>query len=330
MNTTMLFVSAALTVIFIALWFATKGDVRRQTRQIKRRMGIKGRWDDAFEIDDDELLLDPTVPAPERRSLVILIGDIFDDSARGQAMRQKLKAADIMLRPSETLALLVIAALVSFVLSEILFRQGPIVDTAIAIVCAVIVPGMYFRSRRQQRLHNFTRQLPTVAELMSNALRAGLALQGALEIVSREIGDPASEEFGLVIREVRLGGSIEDSLEALLERMPSPELDILVTALKVQRVAGGNLIKSMAALSRTLDERQRTQEEVKTMMTEPKFASYLMPVLAIGALAILNHMVPGFLDVLFRTMPGIVVLTVFILLQLGGFLLIQRIARIRV
>jgi tight adherence protein B len=330
MTTFALFAVAVMTVLTAFAWAHTASAVRRQSRQIKTRMGIKGRWDDAWEVDDDELLLDPSVPLPERRSMVLFIGDIFDDSERGKTMRVHLKAADIDLKPSETLALLVVAALGSFVLTELLLRQGPIVDGVIAVVVAVIVPALVFRSRRDRRLQNFTKQIPAIAELMSNALRAGMALQGAMEVVAREIGDPAGEEFGLLIREVRLGGSIDDSLEALLKRMPSAELEIMVTALKVQRVAGGNLIKSMSALARTLDERQRTHEEIKTLMTEPKFASYLMPVLAVGALAILNHMVPGFLDVLFRTIPGILVLTIFILLQVGGFLLIQRISRIKV
>ena len=128
----------------------------------------------------------------------------------------------------------------------------------IALLTAVIVPWLILRSRRDRRLHNFTGQLPIAAELMSNALRAGLSLQGAIELVAREIGDPAREEFGLVVREVRLGGSLADALEALEHRMPSTDLEVMVTALLVQRVAGGNLIKSMGALSQTLIERQRT------------------------------------------------------------------------
>jgi tight adherence protein B len=330
MSTLLVFLGAAAAVLCAFAWFQTNGEVRSQSRQIRSRMGIKGRWDDAFEVDDDELLLDPTIPVPERRSMVLFIGDIFDESERGKAMRVQLKAADILLKPSETLALLVVAAMGSFVIAELLFSQGWFVDSIIAIVVSVIIPWLIFRSRRNRRLENFTKQIPAVTELMSNALRAGMALQGAMEVVAREIGDPAGEEFGLLIREVRLGGSIDDSLESLLRRMPSPELEIMVTALKVQRIAGGNLIKSMSALSRTLDERQRTQEEIKTLMTEPKFASYLMPILAVGALAVLNRMVPGFLDVLFRTIPGIIVLAIFIGLQVGGFLLIQRISRVKV
>lgn len=330
MERLLLFLSAAGTVLALLAWLRHKHLANQQTRQIKARMGIKGRWDDAFEIDDDELLLDPTLELPERRSMVLLVGDIFDASARGQKLRETLRAADIGFKPSEALGILLLIGLLSYIVAEVLLRQGPVVDSVIAIVCAVILPWLLLRSRRDRRLQNLTRQLPAVAELMSNALRAGLSLQSAMEFVAREIGGPASEEFGLVIREVRLGGNMDDALEGLVQRVPTADLEVMVTALKVQRLAGGNLIKSMAALSRTLSERQRTHEEVKTMMTQSIFASYLMPVLAVGALAMLNYTMPGFLDVLFNTIPGILILTVFIMLQVGGFMLIQRIARIKV
>ena len=112
--------------------------------------------------------------------------------------------------------------------------------------------------------------------------------------------------------------------------MPSSDLGVMITALKVQRIAGGNLIKSMGELSRTLVERQRTHEEIRTMMAEAKFTAYLMPILSVGALALLNRAQPGFLDVLFWTAPGWIVLAAFVALQVAGFVMIQRFARIKV
>ncbi|MBA3944825.1 MAG: type II secretion system F family protein [Herpetosiphonaceae bacterium] len=330
MADTWLYASVAATALAATSWMRHANEARQQSRHIKKRMGVKGRWDDAFDIEDEELLLDPTIEVPERRSMVLVIGDIYDASPSGLVLRARLKNADLFLKPSEALALIVITGLVSYILAELLFTQGPVISAIIALVSAVVVPWLLLRSRRDRRLQNFTSQLPIAAELMSNALRAGLSLQGAIELVAREIGDPAREEFGLVVREVRLGGSLTDTLEALEQRMPSTDLEVMVTALLVQRVAGGNLIKSMGALSQTLIERQRTTEEIKTMMAEPKFTSYLMPVLSILALATLNRAVPHFLDVLFHTVPGWIVLAFFVGMQVLAFMLIQRFSRINV
>lgn len=330
MYTPLIFLSATATVLVLFAWLRNSNQTRQQTQQIKRRMGVKSVWDDAFDIDDEEMLLDPTVELPERRSMVIYVGDIFDATERGKRIRETLIQADISLKASESLGALVVFGLLSYILAELLLQQGPVVNLPIAIVCSIVLPWFFMRSRRYRRLENFTRQLPIVCELVSNGLRAGLALQGALELVAREMPSPAQDEFGRLVREVRLGGSIDESLEALLVRMPSDALEIMVTALRVQRIAGGNLIKSMAALSRTLNERQRTSEEIKTMLAQPRFASYLMPVLSVVALSSMNYMTPGFIDVLFQTVPGLLMLSVFILTQVGGFVLIQRITRIKV
>lgn len=330
MYTSLIFLSASATMILFLVWLQNAQEVSYQSRLIKKRLGIKSVWDDAMDVDDEEMLLDPTIELPERRSLVIYVGDLFDASVRSAGIRERLRQADIQVKPSEFLAALVVFALASYVVAELLLRQGPVVNTPVAVICSMLLPWLFLRARRNRRLENFTRQLPTVSELVSNALRAGLALQGALELVAREMADPAQDEFGRVIREIRLGGSIDDSLEQLQKRMPSSDLEVMVTAIRVLRIAGGNLIKCMATLSRTLSERQRTHEEIKTMLTQPKFASYLMPVLAIGTLSALNYMMPGFIDVLFWTWPGLIVLAFFIAAQVGGFLLIQRICRVKI
>lgn len=326
----LLFLTAGATTVAALAWLRQMAIAQGEARQIKRRMGIRSRWDDAFDVDDDELLLDPTLELPERRSIVLFVGDVFDESRRGQALAAVLRDADLKIKPSEALGLLVITGMLSYIAAEMTLTQGPTISGVIALICALILPWLILRSRRNRRLFNFTRQLPTVAELLANSLRAGLSLQGAIDLVTKEIGAPASEEFGMVVREVRLGGSIDESLAALERRMPSSDLGVMVTALTVQRIAGGNLIKSMSELSRTLIERQRTQEEIKTEIAQAKYTAYLMPLLSIGALAMLNRSQPGFLDVLFRTIPGLICLAIFIALQVFGFLLIQRFARIKI
>lgn len=330
MNDLLLLCVITLTVELGIAWLVQRVRVRRRARHLRRRLGVLSPWEQALEVRDDELLLDPSVELPERRSLVLLVGDAFDASTHGRRLRARLRAADLALKPSEALALVVMLALVAAVAAELLFSQGPAFDLPLGGLCALIVCWLVLRARRDRRRQTFTRQLADVAELITNALRAGLSLQNALEFVAREAPDPAREEFGAVVREMRLGGSLDDALDNLLQRMPGTDLEVMVTTIKVQRLAGGNLIKSMGALARTLSERERTNEEIKTMLSQPLFSSYLMPVLAVATLALLNRLLPGFVDVLFRTPPGWIVLLVFVGLQVGGMLLIQRLARVKV
>lgn len=326
----LIFWVSGAAMVTLLMWLRVRHTAKREHQALRERMGIERRWSAIVPPDDDELLLDPTVPLPPRRSLVPLVGDTWDRSARGERLRTTLVAADLQLKPSEAVGLMVLTALGSFIVAELLLQQGPIVDGIVALMCGVALPWLVLRGRRNRRAEMLAKQLPAVAELMSNALRAGLSLQSALELVARDMDEPAREEFELVIRELRLGGNLDDALEGLLRRAPGGDLEIIVTTLRVQRLAGGNLVQNMAALGRTLTERQRTQEEVVTMMAQSRFSSYLMPLLSLAALALMNRSIPGFIDVLFRTPLGMVVLVLFVGLQIGGFLLIQRLARINV
>lgn len=330
MSDLLLFACAAAAVVATLGWMRSTALARGQTRQIKRSMGIRSRWDDAFDVDDEEMLLDPSLELPERRSIVLFVGDIFDDSRRGRELAAKLKDADLKFKPSEALGLIVVIGMLTYIVAELSFSQGPTISGIIAVAVAILVPWLTMRARRDRRLVIFTKQLPTVAELLSNSLRAGLSLQGAIDLMAREIGGPAGEEFGIVVREARLGGGLDDSLEELEKRMPCGDLRVMNTAIRVQRIAGGNLIKSMAELSRTLIERQRTHEEIRTLVSQAMYLAYMMPALSVLALATLNRTSAGFLNPLFQTVPGWICLAVFLLLQIIGFVLIIRFARIKI
>ena len=210
MGTLILFLTAAAAVYALLLGMRSYALARVESRQIKRSMGIRSRWDDAFEVDDDELLLDPTIELPERRSLVLFVGDMFDDSERGKQLGAILRNADVRIKPSESLGVVLITGMLSYIAAEVAFTQGPIVSGSIAVIVAIVLPWLVLRSRRDRRLYNFTRQLPTVAELLANSLRAGLSLQSAIDLMTREISAPANEEFVIVVSEVRLGGSLDD------------------------------------------------------------------------------------------------------------------------
>src|SRR5688500_11259326 len=103
-----LFLSAAGTVLAALAWLRTVLGARAGGRHPMTRLGITSRWQTAFDVDDAELLLDPTIELPERRSMVIVLGDLFDAGERGRRLRATLKAADIDFKPSEAIALLVI------------------------------------------------------------------------------------------------------------------------------------------------------------------------------------------------------------------------------
>src|SRR5690606_32712742 len=111
-------------------------------------------------------------------------------------------------------------------------------------------------------LQHFNDQLADMLNLMVNGLRAGYSTMQAMEAVSREMPAPISDEFRRVVQEMQLGISMEVALDNLLRRIPSDDLDLVITAINVQREVGGNLAEIMDTISYTIRERVRVKGEI--------------------------------------------------------------------
>ena len=153
-------------------------------------------------------------------------------------------------------------------------------------------PRIYVGRLQGRRLTRFDNQLADMLNLMVNGLRAGYSIMQAMEAVSRELPPPISDEFRRVVQEMQLGVPMETALENLLRRIPSRDLDLVVTAMNVQREVGGNLAEILDTISHTIRERVRIKGEIRVLTTQAmmsgKFLA-LMPVFLIVAMYFLNR-----------------------------------------
>jgi tight adherence protein B len=128
--------------------------------------------------------------------------------------------------------------------------------------------------------------------LVVNGLRAGYSTMQAMESVSKEMPAPICEEFRRVVQEMQLGISMEAALDNLLRRIPSDDLDLVITAINVQREVGGNLAEILDTISHTIRERIRIKGEIRVLTTQTMYSGKmlaLMPVFVILALYGLNR-----------------------------------------
>ncbi len=167
--------------------------------------------------------------------------------------------------------------------------------------------------------------------MLVNSLRAGYSILQAMEAVAEEMAPPASEEFRRVVREVQLGVSMEDALNNLLRRVPSDDLDLMVTAMNIQREVGGNLAEVLDSISFTIRERVRIQGEIRALTAQGRYSGYivsLLPVLVAFLIYLIN---PTFILPMFQDrICGWPMLGIAILGVLVGNYVIQRIVNIEV
>ncbi len=209
-----------------------------------------------------------------------------EKSSFGDRISRELARADLKFKPGEYMALYVIAviggALIAFLLGGRL-----VLSAFIGAGIGALLPRMYVKNQQSKRLTRFNDQLPDMLNLMVNGLRAGFSTLQAMEAVSKELPAPICDEFRRVVQEMQLGITMEKALSNLLRRIPSQDLDFLVTAINVQREVGGNLAEIMDVISYTIRERVRIKGDIRALTSQAMYSGRALALMPIGLLCIL-------------------------------------------
>jgi tight adherence protein B len=245
-----------------------------------------------------------------------------------QQIALDLARANLKLTVSEYLIITVAVVLVTVAVTALISR-GVLVGCLFGLA-SLYMPRWYVRSRERKRVAAFNAQLADTIGIMANSLRSGYSLLQAMDLVARETPPPMGEEFGRVVLEVGLGLTPERALENLVRRINSDDLDLMVTAIKVQHEVGGNLSRILDTIGNTIRERVRIKGEIKVLTAQQSMAGYIiagLPLALTGVLLLLN---PSYVMKLFT--PGWYIIMP-ICGGLGivlGFVTIRRIVSIEV
>jgi tight adherence protein B len=213
--------------------------------------------------------------------------------------RNQLARADLKLTVSEYLGLHIISMVgMAFLAYFILFPQQ-VVMAIIAGGVGIFLPRFYVSFKTSKRLHTFEQQLADILGLWVNALRSGYSVMQALEAISREAPEPSATEVRRVVQEVQLGISMEDALAHLLVRMPSDDLDLVITAVNIQREVGGNLAEILEVISHTIRERIKLKGEIRVLTAQGRITGYLIGGLPIVLALFLMLVNPHYMEQLF-------------------------------
>ena len=150
-----------------------------------------------------------------------------------------------------------------------------------------MLPAFYVTLKKRRRLHAIDRQLVEGLSHIANSIRAGFAMLQAIDAAAQRLQPPLSEEFSRLVADVRLGASLEDALTAMGNRVGSYDLDMVITAILIQRSTGGNLSEVLDNVAETIRERDRIRGEIRVLTAQQRFAAWVLslwPVVLAGSL----------------------------------------------
>lgn len=200
----------------------------------------------------------------------------------------------------------------------------------IAGVVGCFLPRAGLNIHKNKRKKKFDEQLVGAMNTITNALRTGFSLPKAFQLISTDMPKPICQEFGILIQTIRLGSEIEEALEDMLDRMPSQDLDLMVTSITISNEVGGNLAEVFDRIAFTIRERRRIEGRIDSLTAQGKAQGCIVAVLpAVLALAIYNideNLVLPF----FNDPRGNLVLALMIFMEFSGYFLIKKITTIEV
>jgi len=201
----------------------------------------------------------------------------------------------------------------------------------VAVLCMLIglgVPLLVLRLAAVRRRKAFDRQLPDVLSTIASTLRAGHGLRPAIRAIADDGSPPASEEFSRVLGEERLGRPLDQALTGMCERIGSPDMEYVATAVNVQSQVGGSLAGLFDTLSETVRERQRHARKVRALTSMGRMSAMILISLPIGLVLIMSAINPSYMAPMFTTSVGHVLIGLCLISMTIGSLILKRIVTV--
>jgi tight adherence protein B len=287
------------------------------------------------------VVVQPTTVRRARKESRVAFVEMINKKLRqanyGRKIQMDLIRAGVEMVAARFVVIQVVGAAVAFLAVWFFAETVPdlkgFLSLGLAFLAAVIawyVPLLTLKFLKSQRLSKLEKQLPTTIDSMAGALQAGSSLPQAMEMASREVPAPIGPEFGIAVREMAVGVPMQEAFANMLNRAPSLDLDMLVTAITIQHRIGGNLSQILRTISHTIRERLRIKGEISILTAQQRMSGYVvsaLPVLIVGVLFIIA---PAYISKLF--LPGIarLMLIIGIIGMLAGFYALKKIADIEV
>lgn len=248
-----------------------------------------------------------------------------------QRVALELERAGIPLRVGEYYMIRWLLAFVLFLIPLVVNRG--IIGLVFAVILGVMgfmLPQAYVSSKRKGRLAKINAQLVEMLALVSNSLKSGYGLMQSFEFAAQQLRPPLAIELKRMLRETSLGKSGEEALLGLGQRINSPDLDMVLAAINIQRAVGGNLAEVLSNVSFTMRERERIRGEVRTLTSQQRMTGIIIGGLPIGMGALFMLINPDYMGLLFTETVGRIMLLAAVGLEVMGILAMKRILAIDV
>lgn len=245
-----------------------------------------------------------------------------------ERIEQLLKSAGAEINPEQYILLRWFLAVI---LAGIIYLiSGNVIAAVPGGIAGYASPPLWLKKKTKKRIQRFNESLPDMISTIIGSLRAGYSFPQALKTVSEECESPVKEEITLLLKEMSYGVTVEEALNNLNKRMPSNDLEIMIQAILIQRLVGGNLSTVLETIVKTIRERNNLERQVQTLTTQGRLSGRVIGVLPVVIGIVIYFINPEYMVSFFTNMIGRILIAVGIVLGIIGFILINKLTKIEV
>lgn len=313
--------SILVTVLLLALAFYSSAALGVQ---------VRGRLEAILAGPASSVEAPTITPLREDSSVIGLLRFIFS-GAWLERMAEDLRRANSNLQPVEFMAIRVAFAGLGFAAAFVFL--GGWLGFLLGLVIgglAFQVPQVWMNRRRVGRSKKLEAQLPEALTLISNSLKSGFGLLQSLNLAAEQLEDPIASYLGQTIHEMNIGSSVEEAFLSLSERAGNYDLDLVVTAILVQRSVGGNLGEILDTVAATMRDRERIRGEITALTAQQMLTGIVIGLLPVAVGAMFLVVSPDYISVLFTESLGKMMLGAAVVMEAVGIMIIRRILAIEV
>lgn len=198
------------------------------------------------------------------------------------------------------------------------------------VAVLALLPRFLYAAMRRRRLQHFEQQLPDALMMLCGGLRAGVGFSSAIQQLVTEAQAPLVQEFSLVLREQRLGVTLEQSLANLARRMPTQSTVLVVSAMRIASETGGGLAETLERAAQTIRSRLQMEGKIGALTSQGKLQAWVVGLLPLVLMMVLDHMEPEAMGLMWHSRLGWATLGVIALLECMGIYVIRKIVAIDV
>jgi tight adherence protein B len=308
-------------LVFGILYYFILND-KRVEKRLKYYLDINKKYKKGKKKDNKE-----KIKLVNLKSIYQLLRSSQTDKSNDK-IEQVLRSSGLQMSVEEYIVLVIIST-VFFGLAMGLIFRFPLLAIPGSII-GYMIPKIWVNNKRKRRVKAFNDALPDMIMTIVGSLKAGYSFVQAMKTVAEESESPVKDEVTVFLKEMNYGITMEDALNNLKSRMPSNDLDLVIQAILIQRQVGGNLSMILEVIVKTIRERNEIDRHVRSLTAQGKLSGKVVGLLPVFIFIVISLINPGYMEPFTSNILGKILLVVGVIMEIVGFTIMNKLAKIEV